>query len=343
MLIYSALVTLYLAYLGIRGEWGGAAVVAGRRRACRPRAAARQGLVGGAIVKEPEWRGSEDAASPNFRNVVTLRSRNAAGSSVCASTRSAPPTPHAALCLKRHRLARAAGRRRVGPFGRSWLTLPARIGGHAFARMGSRRNSVPIKPHHHQDHDRSRAAATAARLLPALTTEPDQTYFKIACPNLVLGGHPKVGRFARPWPGCINAWRSPFGGKSLVEFSNNLCRSHLATGGVFAGSRIRRSACRNWVREKSKEQEPVMSKDAVRNGPRVASDKTSGFTKRDLLLGSSVIAASAVAAAGLSLSARAELKEYPPGTTFPGRMGRTTEDSDPRGRHRCAPSRVRRT
>ncbi len=73
-----------------------------------------------------------------------------------------------------------------------------------------------------------------------------------------------------------------------------------------------------------------MSKDEKRSEPRIAnSDAKPGFTKRDLLLGSSIIAASAVAATALPHSARAELLEYRPGTTFPGRMGRTTEDSSP--------------
>ncbi len=53
-----------------------------------------------------------------------------------------------------------------------------------------------------------------------------------------------------------------------------------------------------------------------------------GIKRRDLLLsGSSLLAASAIS--GLPTSARAELMEYKPGTTFPGRMGRTIGKSSP--------------
>jgi hypothetical protein len=53
-----------------------------------------------------------------------------------------------------------------------------------------------------------------------------------------------------------------------------------------------------------------------------------GIKRRDLLLaGSSLVAASAIS--GLPSSARADLKEYKPGTTFPGRMGRTIGESSP--------------
>ena len=53
-----------------------------------------------------------------------------------------------------------------------------------------------------------------------------------------------------------------------------------------------------------------------------------GIKRRDLLLsGSSLLAASAIS--GVPSAARAELKEYKPGTTFPGRMGRTIGESSP--------------
>ena len=55
-----------------------------------------------------------------------------------------------------------------------------------------------------------------------------------------------------------------------------------------------------------------------------------GVKRRDLLLSSTcLVAASAASATGLASAARAELKEYPPGTTFPGRMGRTIGESEP--------------
>src|SRR5499426_1617627 len=55
-----------------------------------------------------------------------------------------------------------------------------------------------------------------------------------------------------------------------------------------------------------------------------------GMKRRDLLLsGSSLIAASALTTTGLSGSAKAVLLEYKPGTTFPGRMGRTIGESSP--------------
>jgi arylsulfatase len=47
------------------------------------------------------------------------------------------------------------------------------------------------------------------------------------------------------------------------------------------------------------------------------------------LTSSSLLAASALSATGLTTLAHAELKEYKPGTTFPGRIGRTIEDSEP--------------
>lgn len=59
------------------------------------------------------------------------------------------------------------------------------------------------------------------------------------------------------------------------------------------------------------------------------SAKRAGIKRRDLLLsGSSLLAASAVATA-LPKLGRAEILEYKPGTTFPGRMGRTIEESSP--------------
>src|SRR5262245_32517625 len=55
-----------------------------------------------------------------------------------------------------------------------------------------------------------------------------------------------------------------------------------------------------------------------------------GIKRRDLLLsGSSLMAASALTTTGVIRSANAELKEYKPGTTFPGRMGRTIGESSP--------------
>jgi arylsulfatase len=55
-----------------------------------------------------------------------------------------------------------------------------------------------------------------------------------------------------------------------------------------------------------------------------------GIKRRDLLLsGTSLIAASAIAATDPTRSAKAELNEYPPGTAFPGRMGRTIGESSP--------------
>ena len=60
------------------------------------------------------------------------------------------------------------------------------------------------------------------------------------------------------------------------------------------------------------------------------SSKDEGVNRRDLLLsGTCLVAASAGSATGLSRAARAELKEYQPGTTFPGRMGRTIGESEP--------------
>ncbi|WP_210183997.1 sulfatase-like hydrolase/transferase [Filomicrobium insigne] len=46
-------------------------------------------------------------------------------------------------------------------------------------------------------------------------------------------------------------------------------------------------------------------------------------------MGGSLIAASAVATTAFPNAGYAELKEYPPGTTFPGRIGRTIDESQP--------------
>ena len=55
-----------------------------------------------------------------------------------------------------------------------------------------------------------------------------------------------------------------------------------------------------------------------------------GIKRRDLLLsGSSLIAASALAATGLTRSAKAELKEYKQGQAFPGVIGQTFDVSKP--------------
>lgn len=57
--------------------------------------------------------------------------------------------------------------------------------------------------------------------------------------------------------------------------------------------------------------------------------QTTGINRRGLLLGGSLIAASAVATTAFPNAGYAELKEYPPGTTFPGRIGRTIDESQP--------------
>src|SRR5215468_5186885 len=55
-----------------------------------------------------------------------------------------------------------------------------------------------------------------------------------------------------------------------------------------------------------------------------------GIKRRDLLLsGSTLVAASALAATGLTRSAKAELLEYKPGQAFPGVIGRTFDVSKP--------------
>ena len=71
-----------------------------------------------------------------------------------------------------------------------------------------------------------------------------------------------------------------------------------------------------------------MTIDLIRSRKSLLHNRSSGIKRRDLLLsGTSLLAASA--AAGLTSSAHAELKEYRPGTTFPGRMGRTIGESSP--------------
>ena len=75
-----------------------------------------------------------------------------------------------------------------------------------------------------------------------------------------------------------------------------------------------------------------MSEDRSEDSNRkseAGSAKRAGIKRRDLLLsGSSLVAASAVATA-LPKPGQAEILEYKPGTTFPGRMGRTIEESSP--------------
>src|SRR3974390_3128650 len=74
-----------------------------------------------------------------------------------------------------------------------------------------------------------------------------------------------------------------------------------------------------------------MSNDGSKvNTPQSELKNSQSIRRRDLLLsGSSLVAASALATTGLSEAAKAELKEYKPGTTFPGRMGRTIGESSP--------------
>ena len=72
-----------------------------------------------------------------------------------------------------------------------------------------------------------------------------------------------------------------------------------------------------------------MSNDSSDQKPQDKSPQNrQGIKRRDLLLsGSSLLAVSAIAVA--TTPASAELKEYRPGTTFPGRMGRTIGESSP--------------
>ena len=65
-----------------------------------------------------------------------------------------------------------------------------------------------------------------------------------------------------------------------------------------------------------------------RKRPHNSQQNSRGLKRRDVLLSaSSLLAMSAVS--GSSNPARAELLEYKPGTTFPGRMGRTIRESSP--------------
>src|SRR5262245_6797562 len=69
-----------------------------------------------------------------------------------------------------------------------------------------------------------------------------------------------------------------------------------------------------------------MSADDVNsNGRAISASGRYAIGRRDLLLGASALATAAVAGS----AARAELVEYPPGTAFPGRMGRTIDESSP--------------
>jgi arylsulfatase A-like enzyme len=73
-----------------------------------------------------------------------------------------------------------------------------------------------------------------------------------------------------------------------------------------------------------------MSDDSKKTAPRTGTQNSSGAKRRDLLLsGTSLIAASALTTTLTGRAARAELREYRPGTTFPGRMGRTASESSP--------------
>ena len=74
-----------------------------------------------------------------------------------------------------------------------------------------------------------------------------------------------------------------------------------------------------------------MSNDQSDQKPKTNPSKNSeGVKRRDLLLGgTSLAAASALAAVASPVPARAEMVEYKPGTTFPGRMGRTIGESSP--------------
>src|SRR5262249_38377935 len=80
----------------------------------------------------------------------------------------------------------------------------------------------------------------------------------------------------------------------------------------------------------STRREDRMGNDRSKDKPfQVGSRDKKEIKRRDLLLsGSSLIAASALTTS-MTGSASAELKEYPPGTTFPGRMGRTIGESSP--------------
>jgi hypothetical protein len=77
--------------------------------------------------------------------------------------------------------------------------------------------------------------------------------------------------------------------------------------------------------------ENVMSNDRSDGKPQNRPSKNrEGVKRRDLpLSASSLLAASALTTTGLRGSAKAELKEYKPGTTFPDRIGRTIGQSEP--------------
>lgn len=77
------------------------------------------------------------------------------------------------------------------------------------------------------------------------------------------------------------------------------------------------------------------NKDADRSQKKTAEQQKRDGAKPDvsrrsfMVGGSSMLAASALATVGLANSAEAEIVEYKPGTTFPGRMGRTIGESSP--------------
>lgn len=68
--------------------------------------------------------------------------------------------------------------------------------------------------------------------------------------------------------------------------------------------------------ETSEQKSPIGAKEGV------------NIKRRNLLMGASSLV-TMTAMTSLPGSARAELKEYTPGTTFPGRMGRTIGESSP--------------
>src|SRR5882724_3600678 len=69
-----------------------------------------------------------------------------------------------------------------------------------------------------------------------------------------------------------------------------------------------------------------MSDDKNMANGRAVPKRRNGFGRRDFLLGGGSALAASAALAG---AAHAELKEYPPGTAFPGVIGRTIENSEP--------------
>src|SRR5262245_29563317 len=73
-----------------------------------------------------------------------------------------------------------------------------------------------------------------------------------------------------------------------------------------------------------------MSDGSNGDAPHRERQQRKGIKRRDLLLsGSTLVAASALAATGLTRSAKAELLEYKPGQAFPGVIGRTFDVSKP--------------